>query len=376
MADFGSNSTGRVTRSSLKPLKEDIEPSDRSSRTPPPTNKRRRLTESPATRYSPEPPVTKRTRKSMPAQSLEPIQEKPNEPSSKITPEPAKKVHIAHKSTLRISQQNPLGPSTSYPPKPVLKTLTKVSSLAPKSDVNTPSVEPTNTLILDPRAKKTTEVVQKENNNQGINNADIPDTGYVESNGVEKVKVIQKSINNDDFIKLKDYKEKEIDVDELITSIQEQPLDKSKVATNYDDFVLAVITGNASIIHTTLHLKRDAFNLNDRDREGRTLLHHIAMRGCDAEHKYDAVARILVSKGAELSFTDNLLGRTPLHTAVNSRKPCMVETLLDVGSPVNTLDKTKNSPLMTAVALRDITMVKILLRGGGNVHDSKLNFKF
>uniref|UniRef100_A0A914XYJ6 Chromo domain-containing protein n=1 Tax=Panagrolaimus superbus TaxID=310955 RepID=A0A914XYJ6_9BILA len=73
LADFGTSSSGRVTRSSLKPLKEDVDPSFRESKTPePPTTGRRgRRTVSPAAstsnRYSPEPPAPKRTRKSMPA---------------------------------------------------------------------------------------------------------------------------------------------------------------------------------------------------------------------------------------------------------------------------------------------------------------------
>ncbi|KAE9556297.1 hypothetical protein FO519_000480 [Halicephalobus sp. NKZ332] len=396
----GYGNTGRVTRSVLKPLKEDVTPhQERKSRTPEPASKRRRVTESPATvnRYSPEPPTAKKARKSLPAQKTSPPEKqkivdtpvitKPAPPQIK---EPQKRASDAAEPPSKTMPKIVKKPVTT-PPVPQVNTATlgssKPSKSAPKlipaapsrtvsfqSEMAPPLLEPIIQPILDPRAPKKPETVHHEDNDYPEGAPDIVTDVDFNLAKAPKVEIddddIPSVLTNEHFQEaMKDYEPPPVDIDVEIAAYTTRPLDIDRVAASYDEFVEAVIDGNATLVYSSLKYAPDRFDLNDRDAEGRTLLHHLAHPKCTESHPADLIAKMLVMKGADLCLTDNTHGRTPLHTAVSMRNHCIAQTLIDLSSPINTIDKKKHTPLLHAIFAKDAKMVSMLLKAGVNIQN-------
>ena len=96
---------------------------------------------------------------------------------------------------------------------------------------------------------------------------------------------------------------------------------------------------------------------NTRDVQGRTPLHFAAELGLVS------LTPVLLSHGAKLE--SRFSGRTPLHVAVEHSLP-VVKFLLDAGASVNAEDHFKFTPLLTAVSMNNIELVKLLLNKGSN----------
>jgi hypothetical protein len=432
LADFGTSSTGRVTRSSLKPLKEDVDPSFRESKTPEPSTsgRRGRRTVSPAAstsnRYSPEPPAPKRTRKSMPAikeadkhskedftsskKDLPSIIE-PNNDETEIKTQDISKTPSADVQTVPTTDSQPksqifdssnsstksaskpkkagpaplsLVPQTSLIPEKVrpVTTTPKFSSnettvskgnLPPQIRVR-PMQPPTEAKAVPPQ--ESLDKVQSPHILDPIANRIFAETKTIKPTPTspppsDKTKSDQDEIlqilTQDDFQGLKDKPFPEVDMEQCYEEITSTAFSVRKIARNYDEFVAAVLTGDAEIVYSTAMIGTFDLKLNEVDSKGKSILHHIAERKCDETHPYDSIIEILVQKKADLSLADKENLRTPLHTAIVLRHTCLAKMFIQLGSPINTLDSKKFSPLISAMNTRDANLVKILLNAGANV---------
>lgn len=387
LAEVGTSSTGRVTRSTLKPLKEDVEPDlSRHSKTPEPTSKRRRQTESPAqvNRYSPEPPMAKRTRKSMPIPAPKMMTEKTKEVQKTTTPPasvkefqkrasdsaepPSKlmpKIPKAPPPPAHSTSPIPLKSQSTQPPK-LARALSPPAKTAPPPPLPPKQeIPPILELIIDPRAKKSeAEKVEKTSETRSeVQTVEVP----VEENKEEKD---SNYLTNQDFEYLKDMEIPSFNVEKFMENVWDSSAETGKVVKTYDEFVRAVIEGDGKTVFSTFKAKC-SFNLNERDADGRTLLHHIAVKECDEKHSYELIAKLLILQGAEMTITDSKFGKTALHAAVCANHICMVQTLIDLSSPINTVDNKKHTPLLSAIISNNVKMVGILLRAGVNIHNSK-----
>jgi ankyrin repeat protein len=83
-------------------------------------------------------------------------------------------------------------------------------------------------------------------------------------------------------------------------------------------------------------------NNDARDRQGRTPLHAVALRGDLAE------AERLIAAGADVSAADSN-GFTPLHLAAQEGHRGVAEALLDAGADVDRCNRFGNTALFVAV---------------------------
>jgi ankyrin repeat protein len=101
-------------------------------------------------------------------------------------------------------------------------------------------------------------------------------------------------------------------------------------------------------------------DVNAKDAQGQTLLHHAAERG-------DAVlAQQVLGKGAEVDAQDKN-GQTPLHLAAGKGQAALAKLLLGQGADVNATDKTFGRTALHCAAGRgDRDMVELLLKAGAD----------
>ncbi len=102
-------------------------------------------------------------------------------------------------------------------------------------------------------------------------------------------------------------------------------------------------------------------NINDTDRDGRTLLHTIV--GDDNVE----VASKLISLGVDVNKEDNS-GWTSLHFAAQNYNIDMVKLLVKSGANVNALDGNGNSILSRAVfnSKGKLEVIEFLIKEGAN----------
>ena len=114
--------------------------------------------------------------------------------------------------------------------------------------------------------------------------------------------------------------------------------------------------GDVSIIEMTLSR---GFDVNSKDSLGRTPLMIAAAKG-----KKQAVD-FLLSKGADPSLK-TLTEKKLLHAAVEGGNVAIVETVLSLDIPVNSIDKDGLTPLMIAVSNNKLETLEFLLSNGAD----------
>ena len=108
-------------------------------------------------------------------------------------------------------------------------------------------------------------------------------------------------------------------------------------------------------------------NVDERDRDGRTALHHACI-----ENREDLVDILLHFKARVIDADNN--GWTPLHFAAQSYGVNIARKLLQLGAPVDAVDSYGNTPLHRAVfeSMGRGDMILLLLKQGAD-RDRKNN---
>jgi len=101
----------------------------------------------------------------------------------------------------------------------------------------------------------------------------------------------------------------------------------------------AVLTRDGGLLESAIRAGGD---VDERDRFGRTALHHATIQGDD-----QAVA-ILLQVRADVAARDRD-DWTPLHFAAQGYRVAIVRRLIEAGAPVDTADAHGNTPLFRAV---------------------------
>jgi ankyrin repeat protein len=112
-------------------------------------------------------------------------------------------------------------------------------------------------------------------------------------------------------------------------------------------------------------LETDNTIVNKNDRDGLTPLSWAASLG------HEAVARLLLAKGAELGSKDTI-GRTPLSLAARNGHEAVVKLLLEQGAELESKDNSGGTPLSLAARNGHEDVVKLLLDQGADL-ESKDN---
>ncbi|KAL7751827.1 hypothetical protein RI367_002827 [Sorochytrium milnesiophthora] len=102
---------------------------------------------------------------------------------------------------------------------------------------------------------------------------------------------------------------------------------------------------------------RPAYDVDKRDRSGRSRLFKAAVKG------QIELVNELIQAGANLNMKDNA-GWTPLHEAVTEKQVAIVEILLRAGANPNMQGLGGDTPLHDAVDVENLQLVKLLLRYG------------
>ena len=105
-------------------------------------------------------------------------------------------------------------------------------------------------------------------------------------------------------------------------------------------FLNACRNGQKSIVQ--IFLKKGGIDVNKRDAEGNTPLHHACQKG------YRDITVMLLEKDADVTATNNM-SETPLHAAARTGNKEIIERLLDRGADINATDKDGKTPLVRLI---------------------------
>ena len=122
---------------------------------------------------------------------------------------------------------------------------------------------------------------------------------------------------------------------------------------------LAVISANPNMV--TAIIKHPSCMINALDQRDRTPLHYAAIHG------QEDIVRLLLEAGAKSDTLDEA-GASPGHLAVQSGDEKTVRVFIDKNQ-CQQLDSQKRTPLMWAVALERVAMVKILVSCDADTKD-------
>ena len=128
-------------------------------------------------------------------------------------------------------------------------------------------------------------------------------------------------------------------------------------ASGNDAAALAALGGSVCLLRSVLaeRLSKTAWF---RNAAGQTPLHLAT-----ASYRYVAATVLIDEGGAPLDATDND-GRTPLHIAVQTQRPALIELFLRHGAPLDVVDSGGAAALHLAVALGRRDIVTTLLDAG------------
>lgn len=96
-------------------------------------------------------------------------------------------------------------------------------------------------------------------------------------------------------------------------------------------------------------------DIHARDKDGNAAVHHAVRQGLD-------IVKLIVSSDRKLVVATNNSQETPLHTAVRLRELDVAEFLIVSGAHVNSANKDGATPLHIAAESRNMDMVRLLLR--------------
>lgn len=118
----------------------------------------------------------------------------------------------------------------------------------------------------------------------------------------------------------------------------------------------AIVLGHTSIIESFIANR----SLDFHDSQGRTLFHCLAQLG------YLPALEFLLTKPDIPINKPDFHGNTPLHLAVKSNFPDIVESLLKADTDPNALNNQSFSPLHLAILEKNITSMRLLLEYGAD----------
>lgn len=111
---------------------------------------------------------------------------------------------------------------------------------------------------------------------------------------------------------------------------------------------IAAIHNKLEAVFALIYLGAD---INARDREGRTFLHHLASRDYENDaYQPSTWLKYFVDRGADVDAR-TCLGITPLFYALNYGSPDMVDALLKAGATMKSVDHDKHSILPHTITL-------------------------
>ncbi len=117
--------------------------------------------------------------------------------------------------------------------------------------------------------------------------------------------------------------------------------------------------------NTVSTLIKSGADLDEKDIDGYTALHHAAMAG------HTEVVRLLIENGADLKAERN--GFIPLHSAAYRGQVNVVRILLASGSEVNVKTDFGHTPLLLAASHGHTDVVRILIENGADLNAKDVN---
>lgn len=125
-----------------------------------------------------------------------------------------------------------------------------------------------------------------------------------------------------------------------------------------DLFLKACQNGQKSVVIT--FLKKGGINVDKRDANGFTPLHHACKKGARD------IVKLLVENNADVNAASNT-SITPLHFAASTGNQEIIACLLDAGADVNATDKEGKSVLIYSVLAKKVEAAKFLIAKGADV---------
>ena|GEM_PF-6264076 len=84
------------------------------------------------------------------------------------------------------------------------------------------------------------------------------------------------------------------------------------------------------------------------------------------------LVRLMVKKGADVTFRSANWGSSPLTSAAEAGNVEIAKVLISANAPIEGIPEERKTPLIKAVEEGHVEMVKLLLRFGANVHDKRI----
>jgi ankyrin repeat protein/serine/threonine protein kinase len=128
----------------------------------------------------------------------------------------------------------------------------------------------------------------------------------------------------------------------------------------------------ADFVTLTDHLWQTHVDETYRNKALGTLSGHEGLLLWAARYGHEAVARLLLSMGADLE-TRGLFGQTPLFSAAMKGNKAIVSLLLEMGADMDARDNTGSSPLAAAAYKGDVGIAHILLEKGADIDAQSLD---